>query len=134
MNVQAVFRQVPGITATRAGYAGGRTKNPSPEDVRLGRTGHAGVVEVEIDPERITLEKVLDVFWGCHNPFESHRTGPDEGDPGRSVIFFSSPEQETVARASAAGAEQKGDGRRLATEISLATSFYPAEPGGVGPR
>jgi peptide methionine sulfoxide reductase msrA/msrB len=125
--VEETFRTVPGVTATRAGYAGGRTQNPRYEDVSSGRTGHAEVVEVVFDPAQIALEKVLEMFWGCHNPFTPHRAGPDEGDPYRSAILFSTPEQETVARASAARVEQKGEGRRIATEISLVTAFYAAE-------
>jgi peptide methionine sulfoxide reductase msrA/msrB len=125
--VEETFRQLKGVTATRVGYAGGHTKNPTYADVCSGATGHAEVVEVEYDPAQITFDRLLEVFWARHNPFRPRRTGPDEGDQYRSAVFFTTPEQEAAARASAARLERKNPGERIATEISLAAAFHPAE-------
>jgi peptide methionine sulfoxide reductase msrA/msrB len=125
--IEQTFRQVKGVTATRAGYAGGHTPKPTYEQVGSRTTGHAEVVEVEFDPARVTFDQLLGVFWSGQDPFKSHRTGPDEGEPSRSAIFFTTPEQETAARASAARLEQQRPGSRIATEISLAAAFHPAE-------
>ncbi|MBI5385600.1 MAG: bifunctional methionine sulfoxide reductase B/A protein [Verrucomicrobia bacterium] len=125
--VEQAFREVKGVAATRAGYAGGHTKKPSYEDVCSHTTGHAEVVEVEFDPAQVEFDKLLDVFWKKHNPFREQRIGADEGDQYRSAIFFTAPEQEAGARASAARLEQKHSGQHVGTEISLASAFYPAE-------
>lgn len=124
---EETFRQLKGVAATRVGYAGGHTRNPTYAEVCSGTTGHAEVVEIEYDPAQLTFDRLLEVFWVRHNPFQPRRTGPDEGDRYRSAIFFTTPEQEAAARASAARLEQKNPGERIATEISLAAAFYPAE-------
>jgi methionine-S-sulfoxide reductase len=91
-------------------------------------TGHAEVVEVEYDPAVLSFGALVDVFWASHDPFAGLRTGADLGDQYRSAIFFHSPEQEAEARASAAQWEARnGVGRSVATEISLAAAFHPAE-------
>ncbi len=125
--IEKALGKLPGVVSTRAGYAGGRKKNPSHGEVHSGTTGHAEVVEVTFDPSRITIGRLLDAFWQGHKPFTLHKTGPDDGEPDRSAIFFTTPEQEAVARQSAAELEKKRGGERIATEISLAGVFYPAE-------
>ena len=125
--VEETFRHLTGVRSTRVGYAGGHTKNPSYQDVCAHGTGHAEVVEIEFDPSRIPLQKLLDVFWSKHDPFATRRTGPDEGDQYRSAIFFTMPEQETIARQSAARFEKQEGARPIGSEIRLATAFYPAE-------
>jgi peptide methionine sulfoxide reductase msrA/msrB len=125
--VEETFRKVPGVVSTRAGYAGGHSKNPSYEEVHSGTTGHAEVVEVEFEPSRIPVERLLETFWQKHNAFTVRKTGPAGGDAYRSAIFFTTPEQEAAARQSAARLEKEGGGERIATEISLAGAFYPAE-------
>ncbi len=126
--VEATFAQVKGVTSTRVGYAGGVTKNPTYEDVCSHGTGHAEVVEVEYDPAQITFARLLDVFWENHDPTTKHRQGPDIGSQYRSAIFFTTPAQEAVARASAAQLEQGGRlSGPITTEILLATPFYAAE-------
>jgi peptide methionine sulfoxide reductase msrA/msrB len=125
--VEEAFRTLKGVIATQVGYAGGHTKNPSYEDVCSHGTGHAEVVEVEFDPSQITFEELLNEFWARHNPFKARRTGPNEGDQYRSAIFFYTPEQEATARASAAHVELTQPGDRVATEISFAAKFTPAE-------
>ena len=126
--VEATFDKVKGVTSTQSGYSGGVTKNPSYEDVCSHETGHAEVVEVEYDPAEINFGALLDVFWGSHNPTTGHRQGADIGSQYRSVIFFFTPEQEAVARASATRLEASGKlSSAITTEILLATPFYAAE-------
>src|SRR3954463_1133353 len=98
--VEETFRNLEGVTRTAVGYAGGKKENPTYEDVCSDETGHAEVVEVEFDPARIGYDKLLDVFWANHNPTQLNRQGPDVGTQYRSVIFFHSPEQKSVAEAS----------------------------------
>lgn len=125
--VEHTFREVKGVTATRVGFAGGHMTKPTYEAVCSHTTGHAEVVEVEFDPEDVTFERLLEVFWDSHNPLRPQRNGPDEGHQYRSAIFFTTPEQEATARASAAKLEAQHSGETVATEISLATAFQPAE-------
>ena len=126
--VEAAFRQIPGVTATRVGYTGGTVPNPTYELVCTGRTGHAEAVEVTDDTERVSYDDLLDVFWSSHNPTTRNRQGLDIGSQYRSAIFFHAPEQEEAARASKERLE--GDGRwarPIVTEIVPALEFYEAE-------
>ncbi|HKF42881.1 MAG TPA: peptide-methionine (S)-S-oxide reductase MsrA [Thermoanaerobaculia bacterium] len=126
--VEAAFRQVEGVTATAVGYEGGRTKNPSYEDVCTGTTGHAETVEVDYDPARLSYEKLLDVFWENHDPTTLNRQGPDVGEQYRSVIFFHTPEQEAAAKKSKDAQEKSGRYRRpIVTSIEPAVTFHRAE-------
>src|SRR5579863_1401135 len=97
---EATFRQLPGVISTRVGYTGGQTSNPTYKDVCTDRTGHAEAVEVTYDPAKLSYHKLLDVFWENHDPTQVNRQGPDFGTQYRSAIFFTTPEQETAARAS----------------------------------
>jgi peptide-methionine (S)-S-oxide reductase len=126
--VEATFREVKGVTATRVGYLGGTFKNPTYRDVCSGRTGHAEVVEVTYDPERVTYDDLLKVFWENHDPTQLNRQGPDHGEQYRSAIFFHTPEQEKAAQASKQRLEQAGRYRKpIVTQITPATEFYEAE-------
>jgi peptide-methionine (S)-S-oxide reductase len=124
--VEAAFRQLDGVTRTRVGYAGGTTENPTYEDVCSHTTGHAEVVEVTYDPERISYEQLLDVFWAKHDPTQLNRQGWDIGDNYRSVIFFDDEEQHEAALKSKAG-EQRNWGAPIVTQIEPAQTFYEAE-------
>ena len=124
--VEAAFRQLEGVTKTRVGYAGGQTENPSYEDVCSHTTGHAEVVEVTYDPERISYEELLDVFWRKHDPTQLNRQGWDVGDQYRSVIFFHDDEQRTAAEASKER-EQANWRRPIVTLVEPAQTFWPAE-------
>ncbi len=95
--VEAAFRQLEGVTRTRVGYSGGTTENPTYEDVCSHTTGHAEVVEVTYDPDRISYEQLLDVFWAKHDPTQMNRQGWDIGDNYRSAIFFHDEEQHETA-------------------------------------
>ena len=127
--VEAEFRQLPeGVVSTAVGYEGGTMKNPTYRDVCTDRTGHAEVVEVEYDPEKVSYEDLLKVFWANHDPTTLNRQGPDVGTQYRSVIFYHTPEQQVAALASKEKLEKSGRYRRpVATEIVPATSFYRAE-------
>jgi peptide-methionine (S)-S-oxide reductase len=126
--VEAAFRQVEGVTATEVGYAGGHTDNPSYEDVCSHTTGHAEVVQVTYDPERVSYDELLDVFWGKHDPTQLNRQGWDIGDQYRSVIFFHDEEQREAAERSKAELDASGRYRKpIVTKIEPAPAFYPAE-------
>ncbi len=124
--VEAAFRQLPGVTATRVGYTGGHEENPTYKAVCSGRTGHAEAVEVTYDPARVSYDDLLRTFWAEHDPTQKNRQGWDVGSQYRSAIFFHSREQEEAARASLA-AEQARYERPIATELVPATDFYEAE-------
>jgi len=127
--VEAEFRQLPkGVVSTAVGYEGGTMKNPTYRDVCTDRTGHAEVVEVEYDPEKVSYEDLLKVFWANHDPTTLNRQGPDVGTQYRSVIFYHTPEQQAAALASKEKLEKSGRYRPpIVTEIVPATSFYRAE-------
>jgi peptide-methionine (S)-S-oxide reductase len=124
--VEADFRRIPGVTATAAGYEGGTKDHPTYKDVCTDLTGHAEVVQVEFDPERVSYDDLLDAFWRLHDPTTLNRQGPDVGTQYRSAIFVHSPEQEAAARASKEAAGARFD-RPVVTEVVPAGAFWPAE-------
>jgi len=124
--VEAAFRQLDGVTATAAGYAGGNTENPTYEEVCSHATGHAEVVEVEYDPERLPYEALLATFWASHDPTQLNRQGPDIGDQYRSVIFVHDAEQREAAESSRERVQSRLT-KPVATVIEDAPTFYRAE-------
>jgi len=126
--VEASFRQIPGVLATRVGYAGGATDHPTYEQVCTDRTGHAEVVEVTYDPSRVSYEQLLAVFWENHDPTTLNRQGPDVGTQYRSVVFYASPEQQAAAIAARDALQVRGRYRKpVVTQIEPAPAFHPAE-------
>jgi peptide-methionine (S)-S-oxide reductase len=126
--VEATFREMDGVVNTAVGYEGGQTVNPTYKDVCTDLTGHVEVVQVEFDPGKIRYDQLLNVFWDGHDPTQVNRQGPDVGTQYRSVIFFHTPEQEQVARASKDKLEASGRFKRpIATKIEPAQTFYRAE-------
>lgn len=126
--VEEAFRQTPGVTSTAVGYAGGTLQNPTYEQVCTGRTGHAEVVQVEFDPQQVSYEQLLQVFWKNHNPTQLNRQGPDIGTQYRSAIFYHSPQQKEVAEQSKQQLETSGQfNRPIVTQIEAASEFYRAE-------
>ena len=126
--VEVTFRNVHGVKDVLVGYLGGTLANPTYRDVCTGRTGHAEVVQVEYDPAEVTYDKLLDVFWGNHDPTTLNRQGPDVGAQYRSAIFYHTPEQMRIAEESKARLEASRRFRKpIVTEITQASTFYPAE-------
>jgi peptide-methionine (S)-S-oxide reductase len=124
--VEAVFREIPGVIETAVGYEGGHVANPTYEQVCTGTTGHAEVCQVTFDPEVVPYRELLDAFWKVHDPTQVDRQGPDVGTQYRSVIFTHSDEQVAEAEASRAR-EQERHSAPIATSIEPATGFYMAE-------
>jgi peptide-methionine (S)-S-oxide reductase len=124
--VEAAFRQLEGVTKTEAGYEGGTLENPTYEDVCSHTTGHAEVVQVTYDPERISYDDLLQVFWAKHDPTQLNRQGWDIGDQYRSVIFFHDDEQQEAALRSKAE-EQGNHAKPVVTQVEPAQTFYVAE-------
>ncbi|MDQ6766296.1 MAG: peptide-methionine (S)-S-oxide reductase MsrA [Candidatus Eremiobacteraeota bacterium] len=126
--VESAFRQIPGVTDVKVGYAGGSLKNPTYKDVCTDRTGHAEVAQVTFDPKIVSYERLLDAFWDMHDPTTLNRQGPDTGTQYRSAIFIHSPEQEAAAKASIAKLTASGRFKRpIVTQVVPAETFYPAE-------
>ncbi len=124
--VEWVFRQVPGVLDAVSGYSGGHTANPTYKEVCSHTTGHAEVVRVTFDDERVSYEQLLEVFWAMHDPTQRDRQGPDVGDQYRSVVFTHSEKQRMAAEASRGRAAARYP-RPIATEIEPFDVFYPAE-------
>jgi len=126
--VEATFRRIDGVNDVAVGYSGGNSRNPTYENVCGGNTGHAEVVEVDFDLERVSYRRLLDIFWACHDPTQLNRQGWDIGSQYRSAIFFHSPDQEAVARASMASLQGSGKvNGNIVTDISPASDFWRAE-------
>jgi peptide-methionine (S)-S-oxide reductase len=126
--VEATFRQVAGVVSTAVGYMGGKLANPTYQDVCTDETGHTEAVQITYDPLKTSYDDLLRVFWQNHDPTTLNRQGPDVGTQYRSVIFYHTPEQETLARASKEGLERAGAFKRpIVTEIVPASAFWRAE-------
>ncbi len=126
--VEATFRQLPGVISTRVGYTGGKSANPTYEDVCTNSTGHAEAVEVDYDPAKLSYDKLLEVFWENHDPTQLNRQGPDWGTQYRSAIFFHNPQQEAAALTSKEKLGKSGRySKPIVTQIVPAVTFYPAE-------
>jgi len=127
--IQAVFQHVKGVSSATSGYAGGTVKNPDYEQVSTGETGHAESVEIVYDPSKITLGQLLKVFFSvAHDPTELNRQGPDTGTQYRSIIFFTSQDQQRIAQAYVQQLDQaKVFLQPIVTEIVPFKAFYRAE-------
>ncbi len=124
--VEYVFLKVPGVIEAVSGYTGGSTVDPTYREVCSHTTGHAEAVLVTFDPQVVTYEQLVQVFWAMHDPTQVNRQGPDTGDQYRSGIYTHSQEQQRIALASRDRAQGELS-RTIATEIEPATTFYPAE-------
>lgn len=128
--VERLFWQQEGVFTTAAGYAGGHTPNPGYEEVCSGKTGHTEVVLVVFDPERLSFDKLLRVFWEGHNPTQGMRQGNDMGTQYRSAIYVNDEEQLAAAKESMATYQTQLDSagyQSITTEIEMAGPFYYAE-------
>lgn len=126
--VEAAFSQIKGVVRTTVGYTGGITKNPTYKTVCSGTTGHAEAVEVEYNPEQVTYDRLLDLFWKIHNPTSFNRQGPDVGYQYRSAIFYHGAQQQDQARSSMEKLGTSGTvSGPIVTQLAAATEFYAAE-------
>jgi peptide-methionine (S)-S-oxide reductase len=124
--VEAVYERMPGILSVTSGYAGGQTENPTYEQIGTGKTGHAEVVQIEYDPEKISYQKILDLFWDAHDPTTLNRQGADVGTQYRSIILTQNDDEARIAKESKERAQAKFKSP-IVTEIVPLTKFYPAE-------
>ena len=124
--VEAVYERLPGVLSVTSGYAGGHTENPTYEQIGTGKTGHAEVVQIEYDPEKVSFQKIIDLFWDAHDPTTLDRQGADVGPQYRSIVLTQNDEQARIARESMDRAQQNFKSP-IVTEIVPLTKFYPAE-------
>jgi peptide-methionine (S)-S-oxide reductase len=124
--VEAIYQRIHGVKSVASGYAGGKTENPTYEEVCSGLTGHAEVIQIEFDPAQVSLANILNVFWLAHDPTTLNRQGADTGTQYRSVIFYRNDTQKQVAEKSkqAAAGSFKDP---IVTQIVPFTKFFKAE-------
>jgi peptide-methionine (S)-S-oxide reductase len=126
--VEAVFQRVDGVIDVKPGYAGGHVKNPTYKEICTGNTGHAEVARVEFDPELISYDQILNVFWQAHDPTTVNRQGNDVGIQYRSVIFYHSESQKETAEKSKVEAGKSGYWTEpVVTEITELNNYSEAE-------
>ena len=126
--IEEAFRNVPGVVETAVGYLGGSLPNPTYQDVCTDTTGHAEVVQVEYDPDVVSYDTLLTLFWKLHDPTTLNRQGPDHGSQYRSAVFYHDVDQKLAAEASKQALQASGRLRRpVVTEVSAASTFYRAE-------
>jgi peptide-methionine (S)-S-oxide reductase len=124
--LDAAYKLLPGVTSVTCGYAGGKLRNPSYEDVCTGETGHAEVVKIDYDPAQVSLAQVLGYFWNVHNPVQVGGQGHDMGPQYRSIILYASPAQKDNAEKSRTQAQKRFE-EPITTEIVPLKDFWPAE-------
>jgi len=126
--IQAIFNRLKGVSKVTSGYAGGKTPNPTYEQVCSGRTGHVEVVKIDFDPAIITYHDLLEVFFKAHDPTTLNRQGADVGTQYRSLILYSNADQNNEAEAYIAKlSNDKIFSQPVVTEIKALETFYPAE-------
>ena len=129
-HVEEIFRKTSGVKSTQVGYSDGVTKNPTYEDVCTDTTGHAEAVEVDYDPQEVSYEELLKIFWNNHNPTTLNRQGPDVGKQYRSAVFFHTSEQKKAAiemKEKLNPIAREKFQSDIVTEIKPASDFYRAE-------
>jgi peptide-methionine (S)-S-oxide reductase len=125
---EAVFTQLRGVEKVESGYSGGKLEHPSYEQVSTGTTGHAEVVQITFDPDVISFEEILEIFFSTHDPTTMNRQGPDVGLQYRSVIFYHDDQQRTVAEQVIRKlTEEKVFDAPIVTQVEPFKTFYPAE-------
>jgi peptide-methionine (S)-S-oxide reductase len=126
--VEAVFQQIKGVEKVESGYTGGTVKNPSYKEVCTGQTGHAEVCRILYNPDEVTFEELLEVFWGSHDPTTLNRQGNDAGTQYRSAIFYTNENQKVIAEQWKLKLnEEKAFENPVVTEIVPEKDFYAAE-------
>lgn len=125
---EAIFQRLNGLEKVTSGYSGGKVKNPTYNEVTLGETGHAEAIQIQFDPEVITFQEILDVFFATHDPTTLNRQGYDMGTQYRSAIFYHSTAQKDVAEAFIkALTEAKVFEKKIVTQVTPFEAFYEAE-------
>lgn len=125
---EALFEQLNGVLKVTSGYSGGKVENPSYKAVCTGETGHAECVQVQYEPNKISYDELLEVFWQVHDPTTLNRQGADVGTQYRSAIFYHNDEQKRKAEHYKAELDKTGAfPKPIVTEIAPFTKFYPAE-------
>jgi len=123
-----VFHQLKGVKSIISGFSGGHVENPSYEQVITGGTGHAEVCQIEFDPDQISFEELLEVFFDTHDPTTPNRQGNDHGPQYRSAIFYHTEEQREMAERVKRENDASGNWKSsIVTEITVYNKFYPAE-------
>lgn len=126
--VEEAFTRLKGVKSTMVGYTGGWLQNPKYKDVCNRDTGHAEAVQIQFDPNEVSYEELLDVFWSIHDPTTKNRQGPDVGSQYRSMIAFHTLDQEALARKSIEELRKSARFRNeIVTEVVPASTFYKAE-------
>jgi peptide-methionine (S)-S-oxide reductase len=126
--MEEAFEPVEGVTTVVSGYMGGTVPNPTYEQVSAGQTGHAESVEVSYDPEKVSYRELLDVFWRNVDPITPNAQFCDQGSQYRSAVFYGTEEEKRLAVASKLAIEQsKRFSRPIVTQITPASTFFPAE-------
>src|SRR5690606_20279915 len=125
---EAIFQQVEGVIKVESGYSGGKVKNPTYKEVCSGLTGHAEVVRLKYDPELISYDELLEIFWATHDPTTPNQQGADVGTQYRSVVFYHNEEQRQRAEHFKSRLEEERVfDKPIVTEISPAETFYKAK-------
>ncbi len=125
---EAIFQRLRGVQSVLPGYSGGAVKNPTYEQVSMGNTNHAEVIKIEFDPKEISYKDLLHVFWSTHDPTTKNRQGADVGTQYRSVIFYTTPEQQKAAKVVLKELEETATFKSpIVTTIEPFTAFYEAE-------
>jgi len=125
---EAIFRSLKGVETVESGYSGGKTKNPTYQEVCTGETGHAEVIQITFNPKVISFHELLEVFWETHDPTTLNRQGADSGTQYRSAVFYHSPEQkETAEKYKAELNKENVFNKPVVTEITAFDQFYKAE-------
>ncbi len=126
--VEEIFRKINGVKSAAVGYMGGSTENPTYEQVCADATGHAETVQITYDPQAVSYDELLKIFWENHDPTQVDRQGPDAGTQYRSAVFYHSPEQKAAAEISKNDLEESGKFvKPIATKIVPAATFWRAE-------
>lgn len=123
---EATFRRLKGVKSVTPGYIGGTTKNPTYEQVYSGNTGHAEAIKIEFNPQIISFETLLEIFWKLHDPTTLNQQGADIGTQYRSAIFYTNNKQKDIAERSRTKAQGAFE-NPIITEITQAGEFYEAE-------
>ena len=125
--IEAVFKDLKGVSKVVSGYTGGNTKNPTYRDVSSGLSGHAEVVQITFDPKVIKLEELLEVFWTIHDPTSLNRQGADVGTQYRSAVFYTNPNHKLIIENSISSVASKLWDDPIVTQVLALKDFYVAE-------